>query len=180
MWLAFAAGLPLARAADGPTPTAELSLEYRAKAGFLFNFAQFVEWPPRVFRDAQAPIVIGLFGDDPFGSYLDEVVQGEKIGDRPLVVQRIRRVEDLGDCQILFISRSATGQLAEIFSRLRDRSVLTVGEDESFERTGGMVRFTIENNKVRLRINRAAAEAHELTISSKLLRLATLVPPPKT
>jgi hypothetical protein len=177
--LAFAASLPRARAADTPTPSAELSLEYRAKAGVLSKLPQFVEWPSRVFPDAQAPIVIGILGDDPFGSYLDNVVADEKIDGRALVVRRARRLEDLADCHILFISRSATPQLGEIFSRLRDRSVLTVGEDESFERAGGMVRLTIENNKVHLRINRAAAEARELALSSKLLRVATLVPPAK-
>ena len=106
-------------------------------------------------------------------------MQGEKIGERPLVVQRFRRVEDIAECHILFVGHSEAGQFDKILARLRDRSVLTVGEDEGFERAGGMVRFTIENNKVRLRINPEAAKAGELTISSKLLRLATLVPPAK-
>ena len=170
------AALPffIARAAGDAAP-ATLSTEYRVKAGFLFNFPQFVEWPARAFRDASAPIVIGILGDDPFGRYLDELVAGEKIGERPLVVQRFRRVEDIADCHILFISHSEAGSFEKIFARLRERSVLTVGEDDGFARIGGMVRFTIENNKVRLRINRATAEAGGLTISSKLLRLATLV-----
>ena len=156
-----------------------MSTEYRVKVGFLFNFPQFVEWPTRAFRDASAPIIIGVLGDDPFGHYLDELVQGEKIGERPLVVQRFRRVEDVTDCHILFVSHSEARQFERILARLRDRTVLTVGEDEGFERAGGMVRFTLENNKVRLRINPEAAKAGELTISSKLLRLATLVPPAK-
>lgn len=49
--------------------------EYQVKAVFLFNFAQFVTWPS---QPADAPLVIGILGDDPFGSYLDETVRGEK------------------------------------------------------------------------------------------------------
>ena len=177
-WLIAAPAMPAVQAAEDPA-TATLSAEYRVKAGFLFNFPQFVEWPTRAFREARSPIVIGILGDDPFGRYLDELVQGEKIGERPLVVQRFARVEDIADCHILFVSRSEAGQFDKILARLRDRSVLTVGEEESFERAGGMVRFVIESNKVRLRINPDAAKASELTISSKLLRLATLVPPTK-
>jgi hypothetical protein len=165
-------------AAENPPPVV-VSAEYRVKAGFLFNFPQFVEWPTRAFREAQAPIVIGILGDDPFGPYLDELVQGEKIGARPLLVQRFRRVEEIGDCHVLFLSRSEAGKFDAILARLRGRAILTVGEDESLERAGGMVRFTIENNKVRLRINPEAAKTGELTISSKLLRLATLVPATK-
>ena len=167
--------LPDARPA-GQSAAVELSAEYRVKSGFLFNFPQFVEWPARAFRDAHAPIVIGILGDDPFGPYLDKLLEGEKVGGRSLVVQRFRRVEDAGNCQILFVSHSEAGNVEPLLTRLHDRAVLTVGEDESFERAGGMVRFVIENNKVRLRINPDAAKAHELTISSKLLRLATLVP----
>ncbi|MEO7347924.1 MAG: YfiR family protein, partial [Opitutaceae bacterium] len=59
--------------------------EYKVKAAFLFNFAQFVEWPAQAFRPADAPLVIGILGDDPFGPYLDELVRGEKVGKRPLL-----------------------------------------------------------------------------------------------
>ena len=40
------------------------SPEYQVKAVFLFNFVQFVEWPPRAFRDDHAPLVIGVLGED--------------------------------------------------------------------------------------------------------------------
>jgi hypothetical protein len=42
--------------------------EYQVKAVFLFNFAQFVHWPPQAFPDAQAPLVIGVVGESPFGA----------------------------------------------------------------------------------------------------------------
>jgi hypothetical protein len=171
--LLAASSLP-ARAADDLS-AAPISAEYRVKAGFLFNFPQFVEWPARAFRDPQAPIVIGVLGEDPFGGYLDELVQGEKIGERPIVVRRFSRIEEVADCHILFISRSESAQFEKIVSALANRRILTVGDADGFERAGGMVRFAIESGKIRLRINPDAAKAVDLTISSKLLRLATLV-----
>jgi hypothetical protein len=172
-WLVLAALLGTA----GATASAQnaTSAEYRVKAVFLFNFAQFVEWPARTFRDARSPLVIGVLGDDPFGAFLDEAVAGEKIGDRPLLVRRYRRVEEIADCHILFISRSESGQLEKIIASLKGRSVLTVGDTDTFIRKGGLVRFVTENNKIRLRINVEAARASDLTISSKLLRPATIV-----
>jgi len=149
--------------------------EYQIKAVFLFNFAQFVEWPPKAFSDEQAPIVIGVLGEDPFGSYLDEAVQGEKIGAHPLVARRFRRVEDITACHILFISQSEAGHFASIVPRLKALGVLTVGDFDSFIRQGGMVRFVTVNNKIRLKINVDAAKAAGLTISSKLLRPAMIV-----
>jgi hypothetical protein len=55
--------------------------------------------------------------------------------------------------------------------------VLTVGDFEGFTRRGGMIRFVTVGNKIRLRINLAAAQAANLTISSKLLRPAQIVGP---
>ena len=172
-WVAIATPAP-AHAAEAP-PQAPISAEYQLKAVFLFNFAQFLAWPQGAFQSPQSPIVIGVLGDDPFGPYLDRVVQGEKIGDRPLVVRRYRRAEDAAECNILFIGRSEAGEFDRVKEKLKGRSLLTVGDFDAFARRGGMVRFVTENGKIRLRINVAAAKAVGLTISSKLLAHATIV-----
>src|SRR6266581_2725550 len=65
--------------------------EYRVKATFLLQFAQFVDWPPQVFSGAQTPLVIGVLGEDPFGNFLDETVRGETVERHALTVQRYRR-----------------------------------------------------------------------------------------
>lgn len=172
----YAAGLVLLLSA-GPTAAAQpaVSREYQVKAVFLFNFAQFVDWPSGTFPSAQAPLVIGVLGDDPFDGFLDDTIRDEKVNDHPLIVQRYRRVEEIGACHILFISQSESGRLDRILARLKDRNILTVGDAEDFARRGGMIRFVTENNKIRLRINMDAAKAAELTISSKLLRPAKIV-----
>jgi hypothetical protein len=89
----------LVAAAVGPGVLAQTApaREYQVKAVFLFNFAQFVHWPPQAFPEAQAPLVIGVLGDDPFGSSLDDAVRGELVNNHPLVIQRYRRVEDVGE-----------------------------------------------------------------------------------
>src|ERR1700747_2209499 len=81
--------------------------EYQVKAVFLFNFAQFVDWPPEAVADSQAPLVIGVLGGDPFGDLLDATIRGEHRGARSFVVRRYQHVEDIKSCDILFIDRSA-------------------------------------------------------------------------
>ncbi len=159
-----------------PGRTADL-LEYRLKAAFLFNFAQFVKWPARAFPDGQTPMVIGVLGDDPFGADLDEIVRGEQVNNRPLVVERYRRMEDIRTCHVLFISRSEADRAGQILGSLKGRPILTVGDIDSPALRGVMVRFATEKNKIRLKINAETAKAAELTISSKLLRAADIVAP---
>src|ERR1051325_1173453 len=83
----------------------QTSKEYQIKAAFLFNFAQYVEWPPEAFADASAPISIGVLGEDPFGPVLEQTVQGETINHRKLIIQRSQQVADLKACHLVFISK---------------------------------------------------------------------------
>jgi hypothetical protein len=160
----------------GPEASAQttISRENQIKSVFLFNFAQFVNWPSGAFVSPQAPLVIGVLGEDPFDGYLDETVRGEKINNRPFVVQRYRRVEEIEDCDVLFIGRTGPLQLAQILAALKGRSILTVGDMEDFDEAGGIIRFVTKNNRIKFRINVHAAETAHLTISSKLLRLAEI------
>jgi len=153
----------------------ELSREYEIKAVFLFNFAQFVEWPASAFAGADAPLVIGVLGEDPFGAQLEETVRGEIVGHRPILVRRFREVEEIDTCHILFISSSETGRLDHILTRLAERSILTVSDGEGFAGRGVMIRFVTERKRIRLKINLEAAKHARLTLSSKLLRPAEIV-----
>lgn len=143
--------------------------DYQVKAVFLFNFAQFVSWPQ---TSPDAPIVIGILGDDPFGSYLDETVRGEKVNGRSLSIQRFRRGAEPRNSNILFIAQSERERASQIVSNLKGRSVLTVSDIDGFAELGGMIQFFTEKNKIRMRINLDAVRAANLKISSKLLRVA--------
>ena len=142
---------------------------------FLFNFAQFVEWPAGAFVGANSPIVIGVLGENPFGAYLEETVRGEKVDSRPLEVQRYGRLDEIKTCHVLFISRSEGNRLEQILAVLKDRPILIVGDGDGFVQRGGMIRLATAENKIRLIVNVDAAKAANLTISSKLLRSAEVV-----
>src|ERR1700686_3193148 len=102
----------------GPEASAQtvISREYEIKAVFLFNFAQFVDWPPEAATSPQAPLIIGVLGDDPLGGFLDDTVRGEKLNNRPFVVQRYSRVEDIDGCQVLFIGHTSPSELGRIMA----------------------------------------------------------------
>jgi hypothetical protein len=152
-----------------------LSEEYKIKAVFLYHFAEFVAWPTAAFSKSENSLIIGVLGDDPFGSYLDETVVGEKVNERQLVVNRYQNVSDIKVCHILFITKSAKEDHEEIFLALKGRNILTVSDVSGFTKRGGMIRFLNEDNKVKIKINVEAAKAEDLVISSKLLRIAEIV-----
>jgi len=144
--------------------------EYQVKAAFIFNFAKFVEWPSDAFGEGGA-LVVGLIGDDPFGGSLDRL-SGNTANGRTLRIKRFHWGDDLRACQVLFISASEERHLNKIMESIRGTSVLTIGESTQFSQSGGMIRFVIQENKVRFEINASAAGQARLRISSKLLALS--------
>ncbi len=153
----------------------ETPREYQIKAGFLFKFTQFIEWPSTAFENGDSPMVIGVLGTDPFRGFLDETVRDELAKGRPVVVQRYRRVEEIKTCHILFIGSSEAHQLDHIHDVLKGKPVLTVSDLDGAARSGPIIRLLTERNRVRLRINVEEARVADLTISSKLLRAAEIV-----
>jgi hypothetical protein len=149
--------------------------EYQVKAAYLFNFGQFVEWPSQSWDSPTEPFVIGVVGDDPFGKVLDDIVAGESHGGHPFAVRRFRKPKDISNCNILFIGRGEASQLEETLEMLKGRSVLTVTDIAGAEDNGAVIVLLNENNRIRMRINVAAAKANNLVISSKLLRPAEVV-----
>lgn len=149
--------------------------EYDVKAVFLFNFAQFIDWPDSGLPSDGEPFVIGVLGADPFHEILDQTVQGERIHGHSVQVKRFRRLDDVTSCQLLFVSRSEAGRLADIVRRLSGRGILTVSDLEPFGRLGGMITFKTTQGRVHFEINVAAAEKQGFKISSKLLKVAQVV-----
>ncbi len=146
--------------------------EYQVKAAFLFNFTRFTEWPAGTFTTTNAPLIIGIVGEDPFDKTLDDLVRGEVAQGHPLVIQRLRADEDLRHCHVLFISSSEKDRLPTLLAPLAGLPIETVGDVEGFAEKGGVVNFYLENKAVKMEINKAAADRAGLKISSKLFSLA--------
>jgi hypothetical protein len=148
--------------------------EYQVKAAFVYNFAKFVDWPPTVFANAQAPLNLCIVGIDPFGAAL-EAIKDKTIKDRKLVVQYKSRRENLDSCQSAFISASEREALALILGPLQDTPILTVSDVDGFLEAGGMINLITVANKIRFEVNLDAVRRAGLTISAQLLKLAAAV-----
>ena len=149
--------------------------EYVLKAGFLYNFAKYVEWPAEAFASPDAPISIGVVGRDPFGPDLERTLGDKSVKNRRFEVRRYSDLAQLEPVHILFVPQTERERVARILKRVERLPVLTVGEDEQFSEGGGVVTILIRDSRPRLHINVAAAEEQQLAIAPKLLRIATIV-----
>lgn len=164
--LGSAFALPLASQAQ------PINREYQLKSVFLLNFAQFTTWPTNTFPQTNSPLVIGILGADPFGSQLDETVRFENWNGHPFIVQRYPRLEDVKPCHLLFVSGSETRRLDKVVSSVKGKPVLTVADGDAVASREIMIRLITQNNRIRFKINLDLVREANLTISSKLLRVA--------
>lgn len=149
---------------------AEDTAEYDVKAAFLLNFARFVDWPDSSFTSSRAPLEICILGRDPFGRLLTDIVRGEIVQDRAIVVRRITAPPKPQTCQMLFVSTGG----ASIRSGI-PAGVLIVSDDARHLNSGAMLAFILDARRVRFDVNQKAAENAGLKISSKLLSVARMV-----
>lgn len=147
--------------------------EYQVKAAFIIQFTKFIDWPDDAFKGDSEPFVIGIVGNDPFGSTMDNVAARQKAEGRSIVVKRFKADQDFTRCQVLYVGSNPKA----VFKKLRDANskCLTIGDSSDFVSSGGAIGFLLDQNRIRFDINLSAAKNAKLTVSSKLLSLARSV-----
>lgn len=151
--------------------------EYKIKAGFLYKFLLFAEWPESAFEQSENTIIVGILGENPFENMFD-FIKGTPINGKELEIVHFHRdtgVESLKRCHLLFVGASMENGYTHILEGLKGYPVLTVSEVDGFGAAGGMINFIMEGNNVAFEINKSAAERAGITLRSKLLRVAARI-----
>lgn len=153
----------------------EPTREHAVKAAFIYNFAQFTQWPADAFPSEDSPLILGIIGESsPIEAALQQAVAGKTVNRHPIAVKHLNAVSEVPSTHLLVIPGAGDAHLEEIFKQVADRPIMTVGESDFFPWSGGTIRFITEENKVRFEINPDSAEKAHLKISSKLMKLARI------
>ena len=147
--------------------------EYEVKAAFLEKFTRFIEWPDEVHMDdMNKSFVIAIICDNPFKSILEDMYSKQTIKGKKVDVRYISTLDDIDKCNLLFVSKSENDSLSQILFHIKEKPILTVGDDKRFAKKGIIITFFVESNHIRFEINKNAAEESGLYISSLLLNLS--------
>ncbi len=145
------------------------SVEYKIKAGYLYNFTKFITWTANKAETFNLCIV----GNDPFGELINPIEERSAMG-LPIKLSRFNSLEAMdkeSHCHILYISSSVKEMLA-----VRDfMNTLVVGEGGEFLKQGGMIDFVNKQGKIKLQINLKTLKNNGLKVSAKLLEVADVV-----
>lgn len=149
--------------------------EQQVRAQFVYNFANFVEWPDDAFANIEAPIKICLFGQVDFVAYL-YTFNGTLIGNRSLVVQQTNEIDEIRTgCHILYIGQDERVRLPTFWQQIQYVYVLSIGDRRDFADKGGIINIFRTRDRVQFDVNIENALINGLFLDSDLLALARAI-----
>lgn len=149
--------------------------EQQVRAQFVYNFANFVEWPEDAFAGADAPIKICLFGAVDFAPYL-YTFAGTMIGSRPLVVQKADEIAQIkAGCHILYVGWDERVRLPTFWQEIQYIYVLSIGDRQGFADKGGIINILRTRDRMQFDVNIENALLNGLFLDSDLLALARVI-----
>ncbi len=115
---------PAASGAGRWTQLDEGNKEYEIKAAFIFNFAEFTQWPDSAFASRNSPFVVAVIGDDPFGPALREVMDGKSIAGHPMTVKHLDSPRQIAGCHLAVHAGFRGNRLTDIFNAVEQSADL--------------------------------------------------------
>lgn len=150
-------------------------VERRLEAVFLGRFANYIEWPD----PSRGKFVITLIDENPFGSLLDELYKDKRIHGKPIEVRYATRVDEIGQCDLLFITLDTVASRQAAIDHAQRNGILTISEALGFAERGGIIQLNFVDQKTRIKINHDAAVRSGIRIGAPLLSIASVIGGPK-
>lgn len=175
-WHSFriAALLSIALASPAQAQDSLQLVEQEIKAGLLYNFMKYTDWPQGRGQEPNAPLVVCLFGGDPFAGHLQPMA-GRTVNQHAIELRNLRTIDEAGTCSVVFIHANEKLQWQQLRATLAGKPMLTVSDFQGFADSGGMIEFTRIENRIGVKIDTAAVAAAHLQVQDRLLKLANAV-----
>jgi hypothetical protein len=141
----------------------------RAQAMFIYNFSRLIEWPGEY---KSGPFIIAIMGSGPALTELESFSNGKSVGSQPITVKKVDVSGDLPNCHILFIPFGKTKDLANILSKLQNKSTLVITEKNGAVESGSAINFVVVGDKLKFEIKPGNITKYNLKVSSKLSEMA--------
>jgi hypothetical protein len=153
----------------------EDNIEYKIKAGYLYNFTKFISWP----ENESETFNLCIIGKDPFGSIIDPI-EKRSVKNKPIRLYRFQSMTEAKHCHLVYFGDSDQQwgnidfSLSDILTVSSLENTLMTGETKKYIQAGGMFSFFLKKGKVKLHINLQALKKSNLEVSAKLMEIAEI------
>ena len=143
----------------------------QVKAGFLYHFAAFVDWPDST---PASTIVIGVLGGDDVEAELARIVAAKRAPGRSIAMRRLKPGDDLGGIHIVYVGAGESQRLERVVAAVRGTPTLVVSDTAEGLERGATINF-ITADRVQFEVSLESAHKVGLRVSPRLLSVAVRV-----
>lgn len=144
------------------------------KAVFIYNFAKFTRWPDEVWDKSEPSVQICYIGFDDLTKALVRL-HGRRLREYPVKIVQKENTSQLDTCHVLYLANTLIWETLHITDLIRSKPILTVSELPGFAEYGGMIELYQNDGRIRFKVNLQITRKAGLDLSSRLLKLATIV-----
>ncbi len=146
------------------------------KAGFVYNFSKFVEWPNNNdLSRGSNEFTLCVMGKNAIENILSRLGEERKIKSRKVNIITGVELDNIENCQILYINESKLDLVDKVVQAARGLPILTISSGKEAAEKGIAITFVVVQNKMRFMVNKRSMEENRLKVSSEVLDLALKV-----
>jgi hypothetical protein len=135
----------------------------------VYNFTLYIEWP---MDDASSDFIIDVIGHKSVYEKLKEITAGRTVGKRNIVVRFLESVNNITQCQILFLGYWQSPDLTKALNKLGNAHTLVISEKDGLIEAGTGINFIIRDNTIKFEIKKANIQKCGLQVGAELEKMA--------
>jgi hypothetical protein len=141
---------------------------------FIYNFTKYIKWPDSY---NSGKFVIGVIGKSNILESLNAMASSKKktVNDAVIEVKIYGSVDEIGNCNILFVTENVVDILGQIENQTADKPILIITETPGMATKGSVINFVENNGKIKFELNQSKASSLGLVVSGSLASLAILI-----
>ena len=142
------------------------------QALFMYNFTKYIEWPSEASSDE---FIIGVVGNSSIISQLKSLAENKLVGNKKIVIHQYSNVENIRNCQIMFVSANKTSKMDQILTKISGQSTLIVTSKNGAIMKGSCINFVIKDGKQKFEISTKNINKKGLKVNTVLVNLGISV-----
>lgn len=154
------------------TIRAQQETDYAVRANIIYRFTKYIDWPE---DKKSGDFVIGFVGESPLYDYLKKFIANKTVGNQKIIIKTFSTSLQVFDCHILIICENERFFIKKIATATANFPMLIVTAEEGLAQKGSCINFIIEDDRLKLEINKKNILQRHLNIATELLELGTIV-----
>jgi hypothetical protein len=151
---------------------AQEETNYAVHANIIYHFTKYIDWPA---DKKSGDFIIGIIGETPLYDKLKTSTAGKQVNTQKIIIRHFLASESSFNCHILFVCEEEDSRLKKIAAITASSPVLIVSENGGLSSRGWGINFIIDQERLKLEINKSGIEKRRLNIATELLKLGPAV-----